>query len=615
MAHSPQKASTENSPLFSAFSDLDRWKEFLPERVVIKRAKAVLSLFAKAFSSIKIYPAENPIATELIRSFYNKMEEFLAEFEELKLIVQEFCFSFNGETVFQEEGRKSSLPFLFFKDGMRELAFSRGLAREELEDFLKIIKENSDLPPEDSDIVNSLWSRDFAHIRYFAVDEFIEPDCLDEVEELESLMNKEAFTKGEIHLTPKDRHDFRRRSLLLGLRPLSGNDAVNEEINLEGLPIPFLASNMAAKESPELESMLAGLRSTHPMTEMIVLLFEILYLEDRLEPCSMIIHHLGKLYKDAVSRSLFTLASLILCRLQELMEALPEPSREKKELLDKTLRNFKGDSFLLYLKKIFLNGQIENFDSFFQYLKHIGTNALPLAGDIWEETKDPAIRQKASQVLFEIGKEDIPSLAGLGQNHRLSLTREVVRILGQTGDEKAFSYLRAFSAHEDKEVRLAVIHSLRNIKNGDPNSILREFLSDEDDDVRISAAMSLQQGEDIPTFHFVKKLAEQKGFRERRKQEKKALLEFLAATKSKEACSLLRFLLKKWSLISRAKQNETRLCTVSALELMDAPEARKILEEGTRIKNRTIRLACRLALRKLSQNFHSNTPLTGEQNA
>ena len=105
---------------------------FLPRAAGVKKTKKVLNLFAKTFTSLRIYPSENPTVESLTLALIEKMQEFLDEHQELKLIIHEFSFSFKQEMVFKDEQRKASLPFLFFKDGMRELVFYKGLDIHEL---------------------------------------------------------------------------------------------------------------------------------------------------------------------------------------------------------------------------------------------------------------------------------------------------------------------------------------------------------------------------------------------------------------------------------------------------------------------------------------------------
>jgi len=608
-----------NSFFPSDMENSSNYNEFLPEAASIKRAKEVLNLFAKAFASMRIYPPENPTVESLINTFNEKIQKFLDEEEELKLIIDEFSITFKKETVFQDGQKKASLPFLFFKDGIRELAFYKGLDKEELQDFLKVIKDNADLPPDDSDIVNSLWIKDFPHIRYFAVDEFLDSEIGGEGEggeEVRFNIDKEELTKGKIKLASNDRKELRKRSVALGLNStdIKGEEE-DDKVTLEDISLPFQMSSGNGGESPVIESMLVEHRATPPMTEMVTLLFEILYMEDRIDAFSSILNILDQFYKEAVYKSLFALASLILNRLQELSDLFSGQFEEKKELIEKTLQNIKSESSLAYLKKLYINGQIADFDSFFRYLKLLGPSTIPLIADIWEETENPIIRLKASNFLYELGKKDIASLFNITKDHRIKLIKEVLGILGKIGDTKALPFLKKFVGHENKEVRLSVIHALETIHDERTNAYLIEFLSDRNGEVRTRAALGLKRCEDQTTISRLIQIAEKRDFKERLKKEKRVLLEYLAETQSQEVSTLLGSIMKKWSILYKTKQNETRLCAVPALEKMAIPEARRILEEGAKSRNKTIRKACCLSLRKITQNFESNKILSGEQSA
>ena len=155
--------------------------------------------------------------------------------------------------------------------------------------------------------------------------------------------------------------------------------------------------------------------------------------------------------------------------------------------------------------------------------------------------------------------------------------------------------------HPNKTIKLETIQSLKKIADGASNKILVKFLHDEEEEIRARAALSLQYLGDNEISGSVTQLAKNKDFKKRSRVEKKALLNFLAKTKNSEICSLLQSHLKKWSILFRAKQNETRLCAVSALETMATPEAVEALKEGTKLRNKKIRRACNLSLRKIAQ--------------
>jgi HEAT repeat protein len=156
---------------------------------------------------------------------------------------------------------------------------------------------------------------------------------------------------------------------------------------------------------------------------------------------------------------------------------------------------------------------------------------------------------------------------------------------------------------------------MSKIKDKTTNKILIRFLSDKDGEVRTRAAMNLKYRRDKTTLNHVIQLAQEKDFMSRSKLEKKALLSFLARTKNGEVGVLLQSMLKKWSILSTAKQNETRLCAVSALEAMATPEAMDIIKEGTKIRNKIIRNACNLALRRIAKKDKPNQILISDRSA
>ncbi len=588
--------------------------EDLPDPDEIDKAKGVLRFFDATFSSIKIYPSQSLAVKKSIDSFYERMIEFLDEYEELTVRFEEFSFSYKGEIIFQDEEKKRSLPFFFFKDGMRELSFHDGLDKKELRDFLEVIKEESGLPLEDSDIVNSLWTKDFAHIRYFAIDEFLDTEIGRGGEEISDI-DRKKFSKGMISLTAEDKIELYKRSIALGIQLNPELEEDEEDENPLNLNLPFHIEAACQGKTPELKSMLSTSREMPPMVGMVNLLFEILFLEERPEQFSATLNLLNQCYKEVVYKSNFALASLILGRIQELKDMFIGQSEEKDKSLERILQKSKEERFMASLKELFLDGGIEDYDSFFQYLTLLGPNTIPLVGDIWEHSKDPFLLQKASTFLQEIGQKDINSLVKIARDYRVSLTKEIVAILGRIGGKKILSHLKNFAGYQHKEIRLEIMHVLSKIENETVNKILIKFLSDKDGEVRTRAAMNLKYLGDKTTLGYVLQLAQEKDFKDRTKLEKKALLNFLANIKNAEVSALLRSILKKWSILSRSKQNETRLCAVSALKAMATPEAVDILKEGTKIRNRIIRQACKLALKKIAPKDKPNKILIGEQGA
>ena len=85
-----------------------------PDLYEVNKASGVLKYFDSAFFLIKIYPSDNHSVKKSIDISYERITEFLNEYEKLTIFIEEFSFSYKGETIFQEEEKQNSLPFFFF---------------------------------------------------------------------------------------------------------------------------------------------------------------------------------------------------------------------------------------------------------------------------------------------------------------------------------------------------------------------------------------------------------------------------------------------------------------------------------------------------------------------
>jgi hypothetical protein len=514
--------------------------------------------------------------------------------------VGEFSFSYKGELVFQDEERSKSLPFLFYKDGLRELSFHKGLDKQELNEFFRTINEVSDLSPEDADIVNSLWEKNFVYIRYYSMDDFLDQEIGEPTEEITPL-DKAGFAKGKVEMTPEDGQLFKKNlSLVIQEGREKGEGEYEGKDAGEGMLPGTMVGAVSKDDTPEIESMISESRKTPPRTELIDLLFELLFFEQRDEEFAAIIEVLNESHQNVLEETDFSRGLSILSGVEELKKIISPKSEERAKLLGRISDSAKKPEFIASLRKIYSEGRVTDFDTFFEYLEHLGASAFPVIAAIWEESKFPYSRQKASNFLKQIGKQDLNSLLNLARGQSGSLTREILSILTTTADKTKMAQLEDFINHPDKTIRLDVINALGKTGDEASNKLLLRFLPDPDKQIRTAALKSLKYLGDSATLDYVKQMTEEKGFKEKGRREKEAILKFLASTQSKEISAFLQSLLKKKKIFFPHKTNEIRLCAASALGVMATPEARNILKEGTKIRNKAIRQACKQALMNIA---------------
>jgi hypothetical protein len=567
-----------------------------PDPAELNKAGIVLKFFDTALSAMKIYPSRNPAIQRNLMQFFDRLNEFLDTYEELRLGIQEFSFTLKKEPVFQDKIKKKSLPFLLFKDGMRELSFYEGLEQEELREFMEILKEASDLPPEESDVVSFLWEKDFINIRYFVIDEFLDLFIGREGKEREYEIDKSELFKGKLGLTEEDREEIEKESEAFSFT-LDQEEEGEEEsapVLTSSVRVPFIKE----VNLPEIEAIVSQSRQRTYLSELVPLLFEVLYHEERDEEFSSILDALIHSYTDAISHADFTHARLILERMQDLEEAITTTSEERLKFLVRTHDKARSKEAIDLIKKTYLDGRVKDIDSYFQFMQVLGTEAIPIAGAIWKRSADPVAHQKALDFLKEAGKKNVSALLYLVRGSDLSMAKEVISLLEEIVEPGDIYYFEDFVKHPNKEIRLQIIKVLSRAANEEANRILLKFLSDKDEEIRAEAAKSLKYLGDSETFDSVIEMIHKKDFKERNRMEKTALLIFSGRTQKDEAYALLRSLLKKWSLFPVSKQTETRLCAVSALAALANPEAEEILKEGTRFYNRTVRRACELQLKE-----------------
>jgi hypothetical protein len=566
----------------------------------VKKASNVIQFFKKSFSLIKLYPPENPSAAKSIDLFNNQLGEFLNEYEELAIQLGEFSFSYKGEVVFQDEERRKSLPFLFYKDGLRELSFHKGLDKQELNEFFRTISEVSDLSPEDADIVNSLWEKNFVYIRYYSMDEFLDQEIGEPTEEIIPF-DKAGFAKGKVEMTPEDDELFKKDlSLVIQEGREKGEGEYEGEDAGTGMVPGTSVGPVSKDDAPEIESMISESRKTPHRTELIDLLFELLFCEQREEEFAAITGVLGECHQKVLEETDFSMGLSILNRVEELKKIISPKSEERAKLLGNISDSAKKPEFIASLRKIYSEGRITDFDTFFEYLENLGASAFPVVAAIWEESRFPYSRQKATNYLKKIGKQDLNSLLNLARGQSASLTREILSILTTGGERTEMAQLEDFVNHPDKTIRLDVINALGKSGDEASNKVLLRFLSDKDTQIRTAALKSLKYLGDSATLDSVKQMAQEKGFKEKGRREKEAILKFLGSTKSGEISAFLQSLLKKGKIFFPHKTNEIRLCAASALGVMATPEARNILQEGTKIRNKAIRQACKQALMEIA---------------
>ena len=131
----------------------------------------MLKTLVKAARAHQLYLHNNPTylrALEYARAAFAPIWEVA---DELVFDVTETELKWHGETVLHEpEKATDNIPWMMYKDGIRELRLLKEFERHELVPLLDILQRSRKVSPEEDDLLTMLWEQEFTYLRYRYID-------------------------------------------------------------------------------------------------------------------------------------------------------------------------------------------------------------------------------------------------------------------------------------------------------------------------------------------------------------------------------------------------------------------------------------------------------------
>ncbi len=569
---------------------------------IAEKVKEITALLAKTVSLIKIFPPDHSSVKSFIHELAEKMIKFLEENWKLELDVDEFSFSYQGKTVYQDESFIKSLPFLFFKDGLQKLFFYKGLNYNQLQEFLGLIKKYYESPPGESDIVSLLWEKDFAHIRYFAPDDFLETKIGAGKKPIEFKIEHHQLETGSIALTPEDREELKKLAspVETEAKTVSLEEKAQEEMEIKRLESEEFYSSLSEKENKKLKYMLESNRQLSSEEEVAFLILEILSLEDDIQRFSANLEALENTLKQIIQQGNFSLASQIMSYIYELRQDLQFQDKQRVNLLNGFFQNRKNKQSLDLVKDALKKCYITDFRPVFDYLKYLGSEAILFLGQLYGELKNPRFQKDALNFLRVVANKNWEKLIKIADEDKPALAQEVIAILCSSGEKKAIQLLAHFIPYQNRAIKQAAIQALGKIKESTASKILIGFLADKEEDIRIAAAENIVSPPDDFLLKPVLNIIKHKSFKKRSRREKQTLLNLLARSRNKLALKTIKEIITKTGFFSFHKRVENSLCALKALEqeTVDKTTVIDILHRGAKSRHRQVK---RLALNMLEK--------------
>jgi HEAT repeat protein len=547
----------------------------------------VLSL-DKAARARRLYAENNPVYQGFIAALISAFGRLWDRVPSLTVTVEEQSFRCFGRSFAAGEGR-DSLPFAFYKDGIRILTFLPGF-EEEAERFLQVVNRGRQMDQRAvDDLVTLLWEEEFTAFQYSYVDALSEgfdiPDSpslhsTDQMD-LEAIAADAAAEPGQD--SPEEVPPLMREGRPSVASAVSRDDFVETLYFLEPEELDYL------RQEVELEWQ----RDTK--TGVLDALFD--RLEDPIPERQLeILRVVRQLLPAYLGRGDLLSAARILEEMNQAVAGAFFVGEEQRREANEMLIALSDPEVLGQLLSALEDGSIDPAaEELGVFLGNLGHDAMPMLIRAAETTETPALRRRLLTAVEGLGREHPKVLIGLIGADDMATALGAARLAGQLQLNDAAPHVAALYRRADAPGRRLAIEALVQIRSSISMAAALEALVDEDREVRIAAARGLAASRYQPARQRLEEMIQSKALREADLTEQIAIFEAFGAVASGESVKMLDRLLNGRRLLGK-QTPEIRACAAMALGRVGSNEARTSLLEAAQDPHPMVRSAVTKAL-------------------
>jgi hypothetical protein len=554
----------------------------LPPEEVAELFKAL----DKAVRSQRLYQPNNPVYQNFVAAARNRVEQLWTAVPSLTAGVEEHAFRWYGRGFGSGESR-DSLPYLFYKDGVRFITLMPGFD-EELERLLDVVNRARLQDQQGGDdMVTLLWQAEFASFQYSYVDALSEGLHLPQPEGVPRLAGVELTLVQRDVTAPPAPADQQPAAVQAGQPPVAG--LLNRD-DFEAT-LYFLEPSELAHLAAEVEREMR--RDTK--AEVLTALF------DRLDQGlpewrAEILGILRQLLPVYIGTGDLASATYIMGELNRLVDAgtLAGEDRQNAQSLFDELSE---PAVLRQLMGALEDGSIEPTGSELGvFLRHLGPAAMPVLLAAIERSQVPAAQQRLREAMESLARAHGTRLLALLSDGDPHVVRGAARMAGRLGMAEAAAPLVALMTRPDADARRVAVEALVRIRTAPALTTLQVALTDGDREVRIGAARGLAALRYGPARARLEEVLESRMVRDADLTERIAYFEAYGAVAGEAGVPLLDRVLNGRRLLGR-ESPEMRACAALALGRIGSAAARAALQRASAETNPVLRNAVMKALR------------------
>ena len=536
-----------------------------------------LRLFGKAARAQQLYLPNNPMHARAMQSVRDAFRALWQQASSLELQVTDSSFCWLGRTVIEEPGRTSdSLPWLFYKDGVRELTILPGFEESELGMLLEIVQRTRLASADDDDLLTRLWEREFAFLQYKYVELAVE---------VGAPLLAPGIVSGTKIVSPRTVEA--QESEIVASSSFARMDDYDSTLYfLEDSEIDYLQREIKNDFNSDLRSrVVASLLDTYECELDPTVREEIAGILEQFFLLMLSLGHFGPAaYMIREAKVTAGRAQNILDTERDRLLALSDALSEH-EAIEQLLQTLEGTSLR------------PPQNDLHELLMQLRPSTLASILGWLGRSRNAELRALLESAASRMAASNTTELVHLIASDDDVVAFEAIRRAGSLKAAAAVSALAGTIAHGAPEMRVAAVTALSQIGSAGAMEALGRALDDEDTDIRIAAVRVLANRGHSAAVPRIEARIRSSGFRDAPLAEKMAFFESYGTVCGDGGVGFLAGILNSGGLFHRRGPAELRACAAIALGKVGTPRAIEALQRVGSDNDLIVRNAVSRAMR------------------
>lgn len=558
----------------------------------------MLRVFDKTIKAHQLYLPNNPTYQKAMANARAAIAPLWDHTGSLVFQVTDTELKWYGVTVNSHpEKGGDSLPWLLFKDGLRELTLLPGFEDEEMERFLAIIPRVRHAQPHEDDLLTILWEQDFQCVkyRYIEINDPAAPLSAD------ASQGRWPAPAGATYDPPAQAIDEAKEEAQQETTAGSAESSPKPSgvVSMEDFDssLYFLDPNEITYLKQETDREYAlDLRRLAVMA--LLDIFEL-----QVDPLvrDEVAGDLEALILHLLTAGQFSTVAFLLKELDGTMQRARELRPQDRERLGQLAdRLSHPDALTQMLQALEESTRLPDKEDLAQLFAQLKPTALGPLLDHIDRTQNSDLRPLLEASAERLAQSNTSELVRLVKDAKPAVAREAIRRAGAMRTAAAVPSLgEVLQSGVERPIRAAAVTALTDIGTPGALSALEAALSDPERDIRLSTYRALTARAHRPALAKVQALVTGKAAREADRTERIALFELYGTICGAAGVAVLDPIMnaKSSGLFGKKEDPEMRACAAIALGKIDSDEARRALQRSSSDKDPIIRNAVSRALR------------------